>query len=196
MKYTQIIVIKMILIFNIISILVFSCTNSKTQTIEVMEVDEIIINVLNTSTQRGMASVTLEINNMDSIDYYVMDSYKGDLDKRDFPIINIKENDLIVDFKPFYSESVTKYYIENENDEPFITTGDEIGLQKIKPKEKTIITLNFPLNKSQIDKLNIKLYFGKYLENEPLSDEKKVFIPPTKEFYNLFSFKEKLIKIY
>ncbi len=186
----------MILIFNIISILVFSCTNSKPQTIEVMDLDEIIINVLNTSTQRGMASVSLEINNMDSIDYYVMVSFKGDLDKRDFPIINIKENDLIVDFKPFYSESVTKYYIENENDEPFITTGDEIGLQKIKPKEKTIITLNFPLNKSQIDKLNIKLYFGKYLENEPLSDEKKVFIPPTKEFYNLFSFKEKLINIY
>lgn len=194
MKYIKIKGIK-ILIVNTISLLAISCSNSKTQTDEALEMDEMIINVLDISTQRERVNATLEISNVSSVDYYLVDSYQGDLDNRSFPMINMQENNLIVDFKPFYSESVNRYYLENENNEPFIATGDEFGLQKIKSKDKRIITLNIPFNKPQVDELNIKLYFGKYLNNKLLSNAERIYIPPTKDFYNSFSFKEKLIRI-
>ena len=132
------------------------CTNNTKQSNMVMETDNVIVNVLTHSIQDGVMSITLEINNKDSIDYHMMYSYKGDLDNRDFPRIEKRGSDLIVNYKPFYSEKVSKYYAEHENDDPtIIVPSDEIGWQKIKSKEKRIITLTFSLNASKIDKLNL-----------------------------------------
>lgn len=183
------------LLYSIISMLVFCCTNNYKQTNWAMEMDNINVNVLDHLIQDGIMNITLEINNKDSIEYYMICSYKGDLDNRDFPIIERTANRLSVNYKPFYSEKVNNYYLKHENDDPIVIPGDEIGYQKIKPKEKRVITLTFSINHSNIDMLDLVLYFGEYLEKGQLSDEQTFYIPPTKELYNLFSFRKKIIKI-